>query len=325
MDQRTKRENFYKKTVIKRLALSSGEGVGFSIVRSCLKKIGPQKNIQFLVWSAHNSPTLKISGFKTQTFKTEALAFKSFFRENHLLQIKSQKSPASWVKQAGQRALNGELSALVTGPVSKSPFKKYKAVGQTDLLKKLTKSKHVFMCFRGDFFNVILLTDHCPLKKVSLNKESLRALLDMALSARQFLPKNQREKPLGVLGLNPHAGEQTLLGLEEEKILKPVLKNRKDLEGPLSPDGAFLKKNWKKYSFFIALYHDQGLIPFKMIHNQKGFVQSLGLPFLRLGVDHGTGQGLKKKEISSESMELALKEALKILWRRGRDSNPRNP
>ena len=108
---------------------------------------------------------------------------------------------------------------------------------------------------------------------------------------------------MGVLGLNPHAGEGGLIGKEEEDILKPLIKtfSPKEVQGLLVPDAAFLKKNWDLYSFFIALYHDQGLIPFKMIHSHRGFAQTLGLPFLRLGVDHGTGIGLKHREISSES------------------------
>ena len=319
MAQRAKKANFYKKEVVvksnsvrKRLAITSGEGVGFFIVHSALKKIGPAKNFQFVVWSDKNSPTLKIPKFKTLVFKNEVPAFKSEFRENHLLQIKKSGGAGSCLQKAGEHALRGEVSALITGPVNKSSLKKYRAVGQTDLLKKLSHARYGFMCFRGACFNVILLTDHCALKQITLKTKSLKALLDLALSARQFLPKRQQKKPLGILGLNPHAGEQGLLGSEEEKILKPLLRNTKEVEGPLSPDGAFLKKIWRKYSFFIALYHDQGLIPFKMIHEQKGFVQTLGLPFIRLGVNHGTGLGLKKKDISCDSLLLAIKEALKI-------------
>lgn len=296
-----------------RIALTTGDskGVGFVISQQALKKIGPQKNFQFIVWSDKNSPNLKVPSFKTLTFKSSTPAFESSFNEKNLIQIKSSKNPGTRLIQAGKRALKEGVSALITGPVSKTNLKKYKSVGQTDLLKKLSDCKEAFMCFRGLFFNVILLSDHIPLKKISLQTEQIKHLLKLALSSRTYLSPKLQKKPLALLGLNPHAGEKGILGSEEEKILKPILKSYKEVVGPLSPDSAFLKKNWRRYSFFISLYHDQGLIPFKIIHEQKAFAQSLGLPFLRLGVSHGTGYDLKKKNISSDSFFLAIKEALR--------------
>ena len=142
---------------------------------------------------------------------------------------------------------------------------KHKALSQTALLKILCNKKNLFMCFRGALFNSILFTDHIPLKKVSIDKTKFKDFLSLALKARIFLKPSLRKKPLGVLGLNPHAGEGGLIGGEEEEILKPLLKtfSPKEVQGPLCPDTAFLKKNWKLYSFFIALYHDQGAYPFQ--------------------------------------------------------------
>ena len=286
MDQRTKKTGLYKKSVVvksssiqtrlspanlgqtrldqKRLAITTGDpkGVGFFITQQSLKKLGPKKNFQFIVWSNRQSPTLKIPPFKTLVFKKEALAFKSKFREDHLLQIKTGGGVGTCLQQAGAKALSGEVSALITCPVNKSSLKKYQirgevvrevkgpVVGQTDLLKKLSKSRHGFMSFRGSKFNVILLTDHCALKDVAIKKSQLKAVLSLALEARKFLPLGQQKKPLGVLGLNPHAGELGLLGLEEEKTLKPLIKNSKEVEGPLSPDSAFLKKKLEEIQFF---------------------------------------------------------------------------
>ena len=137
-------------------------------------------------------------------------------------------------------------------------------------------------------------------------------LFELAFSFQDFL---KIKKPLGVLGLNPHAGEEGLLGREEIEILKPTMArfSEEDLKGPLSPDAAFLKKNWSAYSFFIALYHDQGLIPFKMIHAHKGAAFSLGLPFIRTSVDHGTGIGLKSKDALPDSLLSALRYNLKFV------------
>ena len=300
-----------------RIALTTGdpEGIGQFVASEALKKLGPQKNFQFLIWTNKQSEILKIPKFQTSTFKTGSSALQRPFKENQILQIKSLKGPGDWVEEAALLCLKKNLSALITGPVSKKTVKKnrHKALSQTALLKTLCKKKNVFMCFRGAFFNTVLVTDHIPLKKISLSKNKLKDCLSLALKARGSLKASLQNKPLGLLALNPHAGENGLIGKEEEMILKPILQafSNKELKGPLCPDSAFLKKNWEKYSFFIALYHDQGLIPFKMAHSHKGFAQTLGLPFLRLGVDHGTGLGLKKEDISSDSFLAALKEVLK--------------
>ncbi len=302
-----------------RLALTTGDpfGVGQQVVGEALENLGPKKGFQFFVWTDKKAKTLNISDFQTLVFKTSQQALKSSFKENHILQIKSSGSPGDWLEEASKLCLTKKLSALITGPVSKAVMKKtkQKALSQTALLKILCRKQNLFMCFRGHYFNIILFTDHIPLKKISIHKRKFKDLLLLALKARAFLKPSLQKKPLAVLGLNPHAGEEGLIGTEEETVIKPLLKmfSPKEVQGPLAPDSAFLRKNWSSYSFFIALYHDQGLIPFKTIHPHKGFAQTLGLPFLRLGVDHGTGIGLKKKEVSSESFFKALKEAIRII------------
>ena len=317
MDSKRKKPILHKSffPLKNRLALSTGDskGVGFYITKQALTQLGPQKNFQFIVWSDWKAKTLKIPSFQTHTFKNSKEAFQSPFKDNLLIQIKAKGKAGDRLIDAGQKALEKKVSALITGPLSKTGLSKYKSVGQTDLLKKITDSKEVFMCFRGAFFNVILLNDHVPFHKTTLSKIKLKRLIKLALEARSFLPKKLQNKKLGVLGLNPHAGEQGLLGKEEENFLKPLIKKEPELEGPLSPDSAFLKKNWNKYSFFIALYHDQGLIPFKLTHGQKAFSQNLGLPFFRFGVSHGTALDLKKKDIAFDSFLMSLKEAIRSI------------
>lgn len=300
-----------------RLALTTGDpqGIGKKITVQALKKLGPVKNFQFLLWTSPKEAPLKIPGFQSLVFKDHREALKEPFQENQILQIRSPGGVGDQLIEAGGLCLRGEASALITGPVRKELLKKHRAPGQTEILKRLCQNPPVFMGFRGSFFNCVLFSDHIPLKKISLDKNKLKECFIQSLQARAFLPPHQKRKPIGVLGLNPHAGEKNLMGEEEEKIIRPLIKSfsPKEVEGPLSPDSAFLKKNWKKYSFFIGLYHDQALIPFKMIHNHKGFAQTLGLPFLRLGVDHGTGYGLKEKEISSESLFSAIKESIRLI------------
>ena len=325
MDRGKKGRDLTKQNLKHRLALTAGEplGVGAFVIKKSLEHLGPVKNFQFCVW-ANSKQSFKIKGFKTLTFTKIKQALNKPFDEKEILHITSQDSckellgqglPGPQLQQAVKLCLNKKLSGLVTGPVSKTLLQKShkNIVGQTSLLKVLANNKKLYMCFRGHLFNVILFSDHVCFKSVKVKANEFKSFLKLCLKARQFLPLKDRQKPLGVLGLNPHAGEGGLLGLEEKHVISPVLKLFTDVEGPLVPDAAFLKKNWAKYSFFVALYHDQGLIPFKMAHQHKGFAQTLGLSFLRLGVDHGTGKGLKTTEICYHSFYKALKEAIRLI------------
>ncbi|MEK6554999.1 MAG: 4-hydroxythreonine-4-phosphate dehydrogenase PdxA, partial [Bdellovibrionota bacterium] len=158
-----------------------------------------------------------------------------------------------------------------------------------------------------------------PLASVSQNLISSKVLAAATLLTqfKSDLPKLAK-KPLALVGLNPHSGEGGLIGNEEISVLNPVLKslNEKGLkiEGPLVPDSAFLKTNWKKYSFFICPYHDQALIPFKMIHGQDmGVHMTLGLPFVRTSVDHGTAKDIfNKNKANPGSMIDAIKWAMQL-------------
>ena len=319
-----------------RLALTSGEGSGPAAVRKALKKLGRKKGFQLLVYTGGHSPPLKIPSLKTKVFQRAAEALREPFSEGRILEVKNGRPPADWAEEAARLCLSRKLSALITGPVGKASMKKnrLKALGQTHLMKILSKKEEVFMAFLGEFFHVLLFSDHIPLRSLVLDARRLRRFLRLALKAREFLPPSRQRLPLGLLGLNPHAGEGGLIGKEERDILIPLLKNfsKKEIEGPLPPDAAFLKKNWGRYSFYAALYHDQGLIPFKAVNFPKAAAMNIGLPFLRLGAAHGTGLDpaapaappqsrgpagsgprLRDKEISGESILMALKEAIRLI------------
>jgi 4-hydroxythreonine-4-phosphate dehydrogenase len=177
------------------------------------------------------------------------------------------------------------------------------------------------MGFIGKKFNVVLTTAHIPIVKVSQSLKAMDILagIHAAESLRQQLPKPLQKKPIGILGLNPHAGEEGLIGKEEllylNKAIQTALKEKIPTIGPLVPDAAFLEKNWKKYSVYLAMYHDQGLIPFKIIHGQKsGAHISLGLPFVRTSVDHGTAKDIfGKNEAIANSMIEAIQACLRIV------------
>ena len=316
MVQRSKIRLFPPLPLKNRLGLTTGEGVGRTIAAKALSCLKPVKHIQWLIWTDKRAGRLQIPSFQTKVFSTATEALQQPFSENTLLEIPSSAAPGHWVEEAGRLCCARRLSGLVTGPMRKKTWDKSHPgiTGHTALLKKISKTKNVFMCFLGSRFHVALLTDHTPFKKIRLKKRELKALIQKALCLRDFLLKDPR--PVGVLGLNPHAGENGLLGFEEERILKPLLLefSRKEAAGPLPPDSAFLKKNLLQYSLFIALYHDQGLIPFKTAHNFKGAALSIGLPFIRAGVDHGTGFDLQPMEAAQpDSLISAFNLAVRLI------------
>ena len=134
------------------------------------------------------------------------------------------------------------------------------------------------MAFVGEKFNVLSVTDHVPFKDICplLNENLLLKAIFQANKLRLSMP-HLKDKPIGLLGLNPHAGENNLMGNFESQVITPVLEKSHPipLEGPLIPDAAFLPKYWDKYSVYVCLYHDQGLIPFKMVHGQDFGAQIL--------------------------------------------------
>jgi len=226
-------------------------------------------------------------------------------------------TPTQWVAKATQYCLkHKENNALVTGPLSKTQMQKegFNERGHTDLLKQLSQTEHIFMSFLGSYFNVVLLTGHVPIKGINWNNEKLNKCIELCLKLKNKLPLSQQKKKIGILGFNPHAGEQGLLG-DEEFLLKQVIKKWKDkVEGPLAPDVAFFRENWRIFSIYICLYHDQALIPFKMIHERKSLQLSLGLPFIRTSVSHGTAKDLfGKNNADMESMKQALLWTIRFL------------
>ena len=303
---------------MKKIHITTGEGIGLEVSMKALLELGPQKDTQFILWR-HSSADSNLLKLIDKVFKRTLVnntELDSIEKNNNILMDQALNSkPTEWVVAAAKRCLKDpEKERLVTGPLSKVQMQKdgFKEKGHTELLKKLSNTNAVFMCFLGRDFNVVLLTGHIPLKHVKWKPEDLEKCLDLSLKLKSHLPPDQQNKKLAVLGFNPHAGEEGLLG-EEEWGLKEVLEKRKKrVEGPLVPDVAFLKSNWKKFHTYICLYHDQALIPFKMQHGFQSLQLSLGLPFVRTSVSHGTAKDIfGENQASPESMKQALLWAIK--------------
>lgn len=316
---------------MKKIIVTTGDldGIGYEVAAKALHRLGPQPQCLFLVWRGPKvSP--KLSSLLKKKFKVlsatsldGALALQKLSAKN-LIEITSPKSPAIWVEESGQACFEKRADALVTGPLSKPEIFRsgLTDIGHTEILKRLTKSKAAIMSFWGKHFRVLLTTGHIPLAQVEtqLSPEKLDAVLHLALNAKSALPKALAKKPLAILGLNPHSGDQGLIGKFEQETLSPwIEKQRKagiKIEGPLVPDAAFHQNNWSQFSFYIALYHDQGLIPFKALHGFSGVHVTLGLPLVRSSVDHGTAKDLfGKNKADPSSMIDAIKWAVQLARR----------
>ena len=308
---------------MKRIHITTGDpdGIGLEVSLKALNLLGPKKGIQFVLWRSApaNKEILKLVNdrFNRIHIKEKNLLANYEKKENLLLDIVSSHSPTQWVVMAAKHCLkNKKTEALVTGPLSKIQMKKegFKEKGHTDLLKNLSHTRHVFMTFIGNFFNVVLLTGHVPLKKVNWSTGNLDKCIELCLNLKPSLSSYQQQKRIGLLGFNPHAGEEGLLGTEELLLRRNIKKWKNKVEGPLVPDVAFLKENQKKYFIYMCLYHDQALIPFKMVHERKSFQLSLGLPFTRTSVSHGTGKDIfRQNKADAQSMKKALLWAIHSL------------
>jgi 4-hydroxythreonine-4-phosphate dehydrogenase len=312
-----------------RIAITTGDadGIGTEISAKALSKLKPQAGVVFFLWRSPRCPTKHLNlidrAFKRVTVSSwpEALKVASG-SPKEIIDICSNLPPPVWVETSAQASHFGHIDGMVTAPLSKTAIAAagFSDIGHTDILKRVSKSKDVFMGFIGDRFNVLLATAHIPISEVSSQLTSAR--LEKAIAAadllRQVLPKKAASRPLALLGLNPHAGEEGLIGTTEQKLHLSAIESAQEqglkIQGPLVPDAAFFEKNWPQYSVFIANYHDQGLIPFKLIHGQEsGIHVTMGLPFVRTSVDHGTAKDIfGKNKADPSSMSLALEWAIRL-------------
>jgi 4-hydroxythreonine-4-phosphate dehydrogenase len=217
---------------------------------------------------------------------------------------------------------SGNADAIITAPISKTAFKSANInyPGQTELLAEWSNSKKFMMMFLSDQFLCGLTTIHEPINKISklitakLVKSSIKVL-------HQTLTEDLgiKNPKIAVLGLNPHAGENGRIGREEIESIIPAIKsfNNNFIEGPFVPDAFFANQLFKVYDAVLGMYHDQVLIPFKMMNFNSGVNFTAGLPIIRTSPDHGTAYDIAGKGIADPgSMLEAVKWAEKIIANR---------
>ena len=233
----------------------------------------------------------------------------------------SGQASLSYLNQAIDFAKAGNAGAIVTGPVSKSliktPGKDFS--GQTELLAEAFGIKHVTMMMACDEIKASLVTTHVPIKDLCpyITEENICYAIDNTIVAMKKYFGNSNPT-IGVLGLNPHAGDDGLCGREDIEIITPVIAKYKakgiNTIGPLPADTAYRQALHGKYDAIIAMYHDQALIPVKTIAFEKTVNATLGLPILRTSPDHGPAYDIAGQYIADfRSMKAALELAIKSL------------
>ncbi len=237
------------------------------------------------------------------------------------------------IERAARSCLGGELDAMVTGPISKEITARagYRFPGHTELLEEIAGRGRAVMLLVGGSLRVALATIHCPLREVPeriRTPELLEILrvIDADLRGRFAIA----EPRIGVCGLNPHAGEAGRFGDEERKQIEPAVERARgegiDARGPLSGDSLFHRAAGGEFDCVLAMYHDQGLAPLKLHAFGRAVNVTLGLPFVRTSVDHGTafdiaGQGRADPGSLVEALRLAIRLARN--QSRGRPLPPR--
>tara|TARA_B100000035_G_scaffold297622_1_gene290567 strand:+ start:5091 stop:6071 length:981 start_codon:yes stop_codon:yes gene_type:complete len=223
------------------------------------------------------------------------------------------------IETAAKGCLDKHFDAMVTGPISKSILNKggFKISGHTELLAKLCNSRSIMMLM-NDRLKVTLQTIHIPLNKVAneINKSSIIEKIKIINSDLKSKFGFRKPKIL-ICGLNPHAGEDGLLGEEEINIIGPAVSSLKkigiNIDGPVPADTAFIKKLINKYDVIHTMYHDQGLPVIKYDNFSKTTNVTLGLPIIRVSVDHGTATDLVGTgNVDISSFTQALKVARDI-------------
>jgi 4-hydroxythreonine-4-phosphate dehydrogenase len=234
------------------------------------------------------------------------------------------KASFEYVTEGIRLCQEERLSGLVTAPINKLGLKLagIDYPGHTEILADRTNTKRYAMMLAGDRLRVTLVTIHCPLSEVA-NSISTEKIFQV-ISLTDFSLKNEfgiKEPKIAVAGLNPHGGESGMFGHEEEQVITPAVEMAQErgiaANGPYPPDTVFYQAINGKFDAVVCQYHDQGLIPFKLIHFRDGVNLTLGLPIIRTSVDHGTAYDIAGTgKADCASLEAAIRLASKIVVNR---------
>lgn len=235
--------------------------------------------------------------------------------------ILREDEPVEWVIEVSKKAMkHPKKMALVTGPLSKEGIRRagYPYIGHTEILKKISRRKNLFQTYLGSKANVLLVTDHISIDQVNKKLSQTKIIVEALKQALRIKQQLKLRGKVALLGLDPHAGEGGIIGTHDQKVEKQLKLHKvlsSEIVGPIPADSAFQSGLRKNIGLYVALYHDQGLIPFKTLHGfSEGVHLTAGLPFVRTSVDHGTAKTLfKKGKADPGSMKAAINTAINLI------------
>lgn len=312
------------------ITIGDVNGIGPEIILKSLKLLAGNKNFELTI----------VSPIEVLKFYAKILRCENLLKDISVVNLKIKKlkvqpgrisqlsgyASGAAIKKAVKLCLKKKYDGVVTAPISKEALNLggFNFDGHTEMLLKYGKAKDNLMLMSGKKMKVAFVTTHPPLKKIAslIKRKKIISKLQMGYDSlqRDF---NIRNPQIAMLGLNPHAGDGGIIGTEEKKILKPVIeafnkkKKSKVVHGPFSADAYFVNQSYKKYDLTLAMYHDQGLIPFKMVEKFDGVNFTAGLKFVRTSPDHGTAFDIAGKGIAdARSFVNAIHLADKIIRNR---------
>ncbi|WP_185863200.1 4-hydroxythreonine-4-phosphate dehydrogenase PdxA [Blattabacterium cuenoti] len=236
----------------------------------------------------------------------------------------SGKYPLSSLKRAVKALKEGKIDVLVTAPVNKKHinFKNSSFFGHTEYLQNVLEGESLMLMIH-DILKIALVTNHLPLKKVSTEINIKKIIKSIKILRQSLTIDFCIEKPkIAVLGCNPHSSDNGLIGNEEKTKIKPAIDSLFQDQGclvfgPYSSDSFFGNQSYRNFDAVLAMYHDQGLIPFKTLTFNQGVNFTAGLSHIRTSPDHGVAYDIAKKGIANEnSFEEAIFNAIKIFKNR---------
>ncbi len=231
---------------------------------------------------------------------------------------KQTRMAVNSIRMSVEMAMSGAVDGVVTAPIHKAGLKKagFNIPGHTEFMAELASAKKFEMMLVGGKLRVVLVTRHTAINKVASQITRARVTDTILLTDQELRRSFGIRKPrIVVCGLNPHAGESGTIGLEEMQVIEPAVrdarrKSNADIVGPLSADALFYDAYQGKYDAEVCMYHDQGLVPLKMISRGAGVNVTLGLPFVRTSPDHGTAYDIANRFVADpgsmiEAIQLA--------------------
>ncbi|MBU0729977.1 MAG: 4-hydroxythreonine-4-phosphate dehydrogenase PdxA [Proteobacteria bacterium] len=234
------------------------------------------------------------------------------------------RAMAGYIEHAVEMLRHSEISAMVTCPITKKALQEagINFPGHTEMLASLCNCDEYAMMMAGKKLRVVLVTIHCPYRSVPglLAKNTITRIIHITHESLQrdfgiIAPK------IAVAGLNPHGGEHGMFGDEESTLISPAIEESvalgMNVSGPFPPDTVFYRAASGEFDAVVSMYHDQGLIPFKLLHFADGVNVTLGLPIVRTSVDHGTAYDIAGKGVADpSSLAAAFETATAIITNR---------